>query len=362
MIKIQNKYSYQEDDFIGKGAYSKVYKGLIDKTKEFVAIKVIDWSKVQDKYYISGFQREVRILRDLDHQNIVKIMDIFHDANQNREYLIMEYCDSQNLKAFIYQSGGVLNENITKIVLQQLLTALNELIKKEYLHRDIKPENILIHQRTLKLADFGFSVKADYSGNQLFKENVGTPLYMAPQILENKHYSVKSDIWSIGIMTYQMLTGDYPWIADDPIQLLKSIKSQKLLFPQHIQITDEFKEFIINCLQFEEKDRYNWDDLLDHKIFKTKYIIQKNQIKIEQLQLAINKIKQTQKDRGTHLEQLFINLDMDADKKLTFEEFQVLLLYVDNNMDINIQKGIFHKYNVNKNNLLNFNEFSRIFQ
>ncbi|CAD8178098.1 unnamed protein product [Paramecium octaurelia] len=361
MIKIQNKYSYSEDDLIGEGAYSKVYKGLIDKTQEFVAIKVIDWSKVQDKYYVSGFQREVRILRDLDHQNIVKIIEMFHDAGQNREYLIMEYCDSQNLKYFLFQSGGVLSENVTKIVLQQLLTALNELIKKEYLHRDIKPENILIHQRTLKLADFGFSVKADYSGNQLFRENVGTPLYMAPQILENKHYSTKCDIWSIGIMTYQLITGDYPWMGDDPTQLLKSIKSQKLSFPLQIQISQEFKEFIINCLQFEEKDRYNWDDLLDHKIFKTKYVIQKNQIKIEQLQLAIDEIRQVQKKRGTPVEQLFTNLDMDGDKKLTFEEFQALLLYVDKQMEINIQKGIFYKYNVSKNNLLNFNEFSRIF-
>ncbi|CAD8095298.1 unnamed protein product [Paramecium sonneborni] len=361
MIKIQNKYSYSEDDLIGEGAYSRVYKGFCNKTKEFVAIKVIDWSKVKDKYYISGFQREIRILRDLDHQNIVKIIELIHDAIQNREYLIMEYCDSQNLTAFINQSGGVLNENITKIVLQQLLTAQNELIKKEYLHRDIKPENILIHQRTLKLADFGFSIKADYSGNQLFKENVGTPLYMAPQILENKHYSVKSDIWSIGIMAYQMITGQYPWIADDPSQLLKSIKSQKLYFPSHISISDDFKEFIKYCLQFEEKDRYNWDDLFEHKIFKTKYVIQKNQIKIEQLQTAINQIRQIQQKRGTTLEQLFTNLDMDGDKKLTFEEFQVLLLYVDNQMEINIQKGIFQKYNVSKNNLLNFNEFSRIF-
>ncbi|CAD8173588.1 unnamed protein product [Paramecium octaurelia] len=361
MIKIQNKYSYSQEDLIGEGAYSKVYKGFLDKTNECVAVKVIDWSKVKDKYYTSGFQREVRIMRDLDHENIVKIIDMIHDPSQNREYLIMEYCDSQNLANFINQSGGVLNENVSKIVLQQLLTALNELIKKDYLHRDIKPENILIHQRTLKLADFGFSVKADYSGNQLFRENVGTPLYMAPQILENKHYSVKSDIWSIGVMAYQMLTGEHPWVADDPAQLLKSIKSQKLQFPSHIPISEDFKEFIKNCLQYDEKDRYNWDDLIEHKIFKTKYVIQKNYTKIEQLQGAINQIRQVQKRRGTPLEQLFNNLDMDGDKKLAFEEFQVLLLYVDNLMEINIQKGIFYRYNVSKNNLLNFNEFSRIF-
>ncbi|CAD8097292.1 unnamed protein product [Paramecium sonneborni] len=361
MIKIQNKYTYSEADLLGEGAYSRVYKGFLDKKNEIVAIKVIDWSKVKDKYYISGFQREVRILRDLDHQNIVKIIEMIHDASQNREYLIMEYCDSQNLTAFINQSGGVLNENITKIILQQLLTALNVLIKKEYLHRDIKPENILIHQRILKLADFGFSVKADYSGNQLFRENVGTPIYMAPQILENKHYSVKSDIWSIGVMAYQMITGEYPWMADDPSLLLKSIKSQKLNFPEHISISNDFKEFIQYCLQFEEKNRYNWEDLFEHKIFQTKYVIQKKQIKIEQLQAAINQIREIQKKRGTPLEQLFTNLDIDGDKKLTFEEFQVLLLYVDNQMDINIQKGIFQKYNISRNNLLNFNEFNRIF-
>jgi serine/threonine protein kinase len=100
------------------------------------------------------------------------------------------------------------------------------MINKEYLHRDLKLENILIHQKTLKLADFGFASKADYSGNKLLKECVGTPLYMAPQLLENKYYSVKSDIWSIGVLAYRMITGQFPWDGSTTKELLRAIKTQ----------------------------------------------------------------------------------------------------------------------------------------
>jgi serine/threonine protein kinase len=155
-----------------------------------------------------------------------------------------------------------------------LLAALQELISKSYLHRDLKPENILIHERTLKLADFGFAIQADYSGHKLLSESVGTPLYMSPQLLENKHYSVKSDIWSVGMIAYEMITGEFPWKGEDPQELLKSIKTQQLQFPP-IPISQEYKDFIRGCLQVKEEDRLSWDELFEHDIFKKKYVIHK---------------------------------------------------------------------------------------
>lgn len=82
---------------------------------------------------------------------------------------------------------------------------------------------------------------------KLLSENVGTPLYMSPQLLENKHYTVKSDIWSVGKIAYEMITGEFPWKGQDPQELLKSIKSQPLQFPP-MPISKEYRNFITGCL------------------------------------------------------------------------------------------------------------------
>lgn len=87
------------------------------------------------------------------------------------------------------------------------MVGFKELVDHGYVHRDIKPENSLVKNKVFKVADFGFACKADISGKKLIKECVGTPLYMAPQLLENQPYSSKSDLWSIGMMLYEMLFG-----------------------------------------------------------------------------------------------------------------------------------------------------------
>ena len=98
-------------------------------------------------------------------------------------------------------------------------------MKHNYIHRDIKPENALVKGNVYKVADFGFATKVDITGKQLLKECVGTPIYMAPQILERHPYSAKSDIWSIGMMFYEMLFGKTPWSCRDMNSLLRNIKS-----------------------------------------------------------------------------------------------------------------------------------------
>lgn len=103
------------------------------------------------------------------------------------------------------------------------MQGFKQLVNHGYIHRDIKPANILVKNDIKKVADFGFATKADIKGVKLMKEKVGTPLYMAPQILNNLPYTAKSDIWSIGMMFYEMIFGKTPWPARDELSLIRNI-------------------------------------------------------------------------------------------------------------------------------------------
>jgi calcium-dependent protein kinase len=125
-------------------------------------------------------------------------------------------------------------------------------VKHGYIHRDIKPENALVHSNTFKVADFGFATKCDIHGRQLMKDCVGTPLYMAPQLLERGPYTAKSDIWSIGVLTYEMLYGRQPWPCRDLNSYVLNMKNMSLRFPFEKPVSEEMKDFIRKALTVDE--------------------------------------------------------------------------------------------------------------
>ena len=134
-------------------------------------------------------------------------LSLFRFVLQKTTYIILELCPDGDLRKFIHTNNGHLQENLCLDILNQLMIGFKELVDNGYIHRDIKPENTLIKGNIFKVADFGFACKADFKGQKLIKECVGTPLYMAPQLLENVPYTSKSDLWSIGMMFYEMLFG-----------------------------------------------------------------------------------------------------------------------------------------------------------
>ena len=119
---------------------------------------------------------------------------------------------------------------------------------KNVTHRDLKPANILLRGKECKISDFGFAKNID-SESAVMKSIVGTPLYMSPQLLHKQKYTNKSDLWSIGLIFYEMLHGKTPWIANNELQLVNAIHSQKLKISK--SLSHDTRDFISRCLQIE---------------------------------------------------------------------------------------------------------------
>ena len=132
------------------------------------------------------------------------------------------------------------------------------------MHRDIKPANILFHKGTVKVADFGFAKMVDDVEKDAKKPHslLGTPLYMAPQILNDEKYCTKCDIWSTGVLFYEILFNKLPWTASSVPSLYSNIKSKPLLFPK--AVSAETKDLITRMLKIKEEDRITWREVYDH--------------------------------------------------------------------------------------------------
>ncbi len=198
---------------IGKGMYSKVYYGYHKQTKKEIALKKIYFNKLENKVK-ERIITEINILQKLNHKNIIK----FHDYKFDGEYLLLitEYCNGGTLKDKL----GLKIENL-EIMIRQIIEGVLYLHTNNVIHRDIKPENILIHYNNyndykneedidIKICDFGFSAIIKEQ-NELFNTMCGTPLYMSPEILFLKSYSKSSEIWSLGILFYNMIFNKHPF-------------------------------------------------------------------------------------------------------------------------------------------------------
>lgn len=155
-----------------------------------------------------------------------------------------------------------MKEQEALVIISQLIDGFQELYNKEVIHRDLKPANILKDGDTYKIADFGFAKFVGNFNTSLLKSCVGSPLYMAPQILARKTYGTKCDIWSIGVIFYEMLTGETPWKGFDEKDLLKNIISKKLII-RNATLTKFCEDLLRRILILEEKDRISWEELFE---------------------------------------------------------------------------------------------------
>ena len=201
-------------------------------------------------------------MKKLTSDNTVRLINQFSDDKTT--YLAMELCLDGDMRTYIRQNKGQLSEKESINILYQLKGGFKNLCDLGYIHRDIKPANILIKEKVFKLADFGFTTKADLTGKHRLTENVGTPLYMAPQLLSNQSYTAKSDIWSVGMLLYEMIYGKTPWPCRDRKSFLKNIMCSPLKFSYDKPISAITKDFIKRCLVINENKRISWEQFFDH--------------------------------------------------------------------------------------------------
>lgn len=261
---------YMGDEEIAKGAFSKIYIGYNKHSKRKVAIKEIIIKKNNSKKYI---KREIEIHKKLKHFNIVELLDVIYKSD--RIYIIMEYCNNGSLSSFMNKRR--MNEIYVQNFIHQLTSALKYLRELRISHRDLKPHNLLICDKSiLKISDFGLA--KEYSEMDL-DENLkqtycGSPMYMSPEILNYNSYDTKSDLWSIGIIIYEMLTGKLPYKVKNLNQLMKSSKNPiKIPHELKIKISADCLDLLMKLLDVNKRTRISWDEYFNHPWLQSNHIM-----------------------------------------------------------------------------------------
>ncbi|XP_064235610.1 serine/threonine-protein kinase ULK1 [Aotus nancymaae] len=263
------KFEFSRKDLIGHGAFAVVFKGRHREKHDLeVAVKCINKKNLAKSQTLLG--KEIKILKELKHENIVALYDFQEMANS--VYLVMEYCNGGDLADYLH-TMRTLSEDTIRLFLQQIAGAMRLLHSKGIIHRDLKPQNILLSNPAgrranpnsirVKIADFGF---ARYlQSNMMAATLCGSPMYMAPEVIMSQHYDGKADLWSIGTIVYQCLTGKAPFQASSPQDLRLFYEKNKTLVPTIPRETSApLRQLLLALLQRNHKDRMDFDEFFHH--------------------------------------------------------------------------------------------------
>ncbi|XP_036448711.1 serine/threonine-protein kinase D3 isoform X1 [Colossoma macropomum] len=262
-VDISSVYQIFADEVLGSGQFGIVYGGKHRKTGRDVAIKVIDKMRFPTKQE-SQLRNEVAILQNLHHPGIVNLECMFETPE--RVFVVMEKLHGDMLEMILSSEKSRLPERITKFLVTQILVALRHLHFKNIVHCDLKPENVLLASAEpfpqVKLCDFGF---ARIIGEKSFRRSVvGTPAYLAPEVLRSKGYNRSLDMWSVGVIIYVSLSGTFPFNEDEDIN--DQIQNAAFMYPPMPwkEISTEATDLINNLLQVKMRKRYSVDKSLSH--------------------------------------------------------------------------------------------------
>ena len=218
------KDRYVLEDMIGSGGMAVVYRATDRVTGNDVAVKILKDEFVADEQFRRRFLNESRAISMLRHRNIVSVIDFEFEGNL--QYIVMEYIDGITLKDFIRTQKAIPYTIAVKITMQ-ILSALQHAHERGIIHRDIKPQNIMIlSDGTIKVMDFGIARISKFETVTMTDKAIGTVYYISPEQARGEHTDEKSDIYSVGVMLYEMLTGALPFDGDTPVSVaIKQIQS-----------------------------------------------------------------------------------------------------------------------------------------
>lgn len=226
---MKNKYQLVEE--IGRGRFGTISRCFSPSTNEFYACKVIDKKLLTDPLDRDCLQNEPKLMTLVaPHPNIVQIVDAFEDDDSLS--IVMELCDPMTLCDQILQNHPI-SETKAALYMKQLLSAIAHCHRNGVVHRDVKPENVFLDSRNrVKLGDFG---SADWLGDERSLNGiVGTPYYVAPEVVMGRDYNEKVDVWSAGVVLYTMLAGVPPFYGETATEVFEAVLRANLRFPTRV--------------------------------------------------------------------------------------------------------------------------------
>ncbi len=243
-------------DKLGKGGMGKVYKVLDQEINESVALKLIKPEIAADRETIERFQNEIKIARRITHKNICRMYHLSRE--KDTFYITMEYIQGENLKKMIRMTKGMSLGTALSIA-QQVCEGLAEAHRLGIVHRDLKPQNIMLDEEGgVRVMDFGIASSIETKGATLPGMMIGTPEYMSPEQIDGGQVDARSDIYSLGIILYEMLTGKTPFSGDTPWSVVLKHKNDRPHDPREINpaIPESMSQVILRCLEKQKEKRY----------------------------------------------------------------------------------------------------------
>ena len=261
-----NEYEY--DSSIKKGGFAEVYKAKHTLTGRIVAIKKTNLTEFSTEQ-LYNISREALYLKSLKHKHIIKIYSSY--ITEQALYIVMKYAKGGELTTILKKEG--IEESKVKIYFKQIIKAIRFVHCNNVIHRDLKPTNILFlddKKNKIVIIDFGISGIANGNNSDVIK--AGTVLYLPPEIILKKNYksSPKLDIWSLGIILYQMIFGKCPFIRKDLQSTIDSIAYDSLTFPKHFIVSESLLNLIQGLLKKKPSDRIDINSELFDKWFNDK--------------------------------------------------------------------------------------------
>ena len=247
---------YEVIEELGRGGMGRVYKVYDQKLREVVALKLIHPEISVHSQAIERFRNELRYARKIGHRHVGRMFDL--GEQDNRFFITMEYVEGENLKSFIRRSGHLTPRKAISLA-KQVCEGLGEAHRLGVIHRDLKPQNIMIDREgSARIMDFGIARFSKADGITGSGVMIGTPEYMAPEQVETGDVDSRADIYALGVILYEMVTGHVPFAADTPLAVLIKHKSETPRSPQDSNplVSMAVNRIILKCLEKDRARRY----------------------------------------------------------------------------------------------------------